>query len=290
MACAPPRLVDDVTPPTFSVPTSMHARLRVTHPRANVRFVKLLAETLVGRSAECQLKIASTQVSRRHCRIAVRADGVYVEDLGSSNGTLLDGSPLPAHKLTYVAAESRLQVGPAEFVVEYEPARPASATAPPAEVEPIVVAAPEPAPAPVPESASVAPDDADAATGMFSAPEPTPEFAELTVAAEDTVSIGLPTVSPTAPATAPADPPRRMRSLFGLLRGGGKSSAGSAAPPAESPAVSDANVVEPVVSVAPPEADHPPEDVVGVIGADIAAAEPASAESVEDLPDFFRQL
>jgi hypothetical protein len=97
----------------------MNAHLRVLNSRANVPVVRLVRETVVGRTAECQLKIASAQVSRRHCRILVNQDGVYLEDLGSSNGTFVDGRRLSPHKPHFVSAGSVLEVGPARFVIEY---------------------------------------------------------------------------------------------------------------------------------------------------------------------------
>lgn len=98
----------------------MQAWLRVIHQRANLQLVRLLPLTLIGRSPECHLRIASVQVSRRHCQIALRADGVYVEDLSSSNGTYLDGTRLRAATPTYVRSGSLLELGPAKFVVEYD--------------------------------------------------------------------------------------------------------------------------------------------------------------------------
>lgn len=46
---------------------------------------------LVGRSAECDVHINHVGVSRSHAVIATRAAGVFVEDLESSNGTLVNG-------------------------------------------------------------------------------------------------------------------------------------------------------------------------------------------------------
>ena len=104
----------------------MQARLKVLHDKANVKQVKLLPVTLIGRSTECNLKIASSQVSRAHCRITLGEDTVYVEDLGSANGTLVDGNRLPAHQPTSVVPGAKLVVGPAEFLIDY--VAPTSAT------------------------------------------------------------------------------------------------------------------------------------------------------------------
>ena len=51
-------------------------------------------ENLVGRSVECAVRLDSTDVSRRHARITVRGDTATVEDLGSTNGTFVNGKRL----------------------------------------------------------------------------------------------------------------------------------------------------------------------------------------------------
>jgi pSer/pThr/pTyr-binding forkhead associated (FHA) protein len=46
---------------------------------------------VVGRHRWCHVRIASPRVSRRHCRLALDSDGVLVRDLGSTNGTRING-------------------------------------------------------------------------------------------------------------------------------------------------------------------------------------------------------
>jgi hypothetical protein len=48
----------------------------------------------VGRSQENEIVINDPNVSRRHARISRADSGFVVEDLGSTNGTLLDGAPI----------------------------------------------------------------------------------------------------------------------------------------------------------------------------------------------------
>jgi pSer/pThr/pTyr-binding forkhead associated (FHA) protein len=51
-------------------------------------------ETLrVGRSAACDLPCRAPRASRRHCAFVPRGEGHAVRDLGSTNGTLLNGAP-----------------------------------------------------------------------------------------------------------------------------------------------------------------------------------------------------
>lgn len=97
----------------------MNARLKLLHEKANVKQVKLLPTTVVGRSTECDLKIASSQVSRRHCQITVTEEAVYVEDLGSANGTFVNDQMLPPRKPTAVQPGAKISIGPAEFLVDY---------------------------------------------------------------------------------------------------------------------------------------------------------------------------
>lgn len=55
----------------------------------------LLSQTLVlGREASCDVVIVDRQISRFHARITPTAEGVMLEDLGSKNGTHLNGIPL----------------------------------------------------------------------------------------------------------------------------------------------------------------------------------------------------
>jgi DNA-binding winged helix-turn-helix (wHTH) protein len=48
-------------------------------------------ENLIGRSAGCAVRVDSDRVSRRHARIVVRGSRATLEDLGSKNGTRVDG-------------------------------------------------------------------------------------------------------------------------------------------------------------------------------------------------------
>ncbi len=53
-------------------------------------------ENVVGRSAEAEVWVDSLRASRRHARIVVCAAQASLEDLGSKNGTYLQGRPVQA--------------------------------------------------------------------------------------------------------------------------------------------------------------------------------------------------
>src|SRR5262249_25390810 len=51
---------------------------------------------LVGRAVECDVVIDDTSVSRRHAELQVAPPGLDVRDLGSRNGTFVDGTRISA--------------------------------------------------------------------------------------------------------------------------------------------------------------------------------------------------
>jgi ABC-type multidrug transport system ATPase subunit len=55
-------------------------------------------EHVLGRQATCDLILDYQGVSRQHARLRVSTDGFWLTDLGSTNGTFLDGRPLPIRK------------------------------------------------------------------------------------------------------------------------------------------------------------------------------------------------
>jgi DNA-binding winged helix-turn-helix (wHTH) protein len=64
------------------------------------RVIELVnGENLVGRSVDCGVRLDSTDVSRRHARIMITDDRATIEDLGSTNGTFVNGirvtAPVP---------------------------------------------------------------------------------------------------------------------------------------------------------------------------------------------------
>lgn len=74
------------------------------------------SDFVIGRDADCQLRLASSNVSRRHCRLTVVEGKVRVEDLKSRNGTFLDGFLLQAPAM--LRPDSLLGVGGMEFKVK----------------------------------------------------------------------------------------------------------------------------------------------------------------------------
>ncbi|MDB5340523.1 MAG: Forkhead-associated protein, partial [Planctomycetaceae bacterium] len=112
----------------------MQVLLRIANGKSNVRKVRIQSDTVIGRSPECQLKVASNQISRRHCQIVIRDTVVAIKDLGSANGTFVNGRQVPPEVEIPLTPGTRVMLGPLQFTVEYDlPGMPAVAVAAPSE-------------------------------------------------------------------------------------------------------------------------------------------------------------
>lgn len=74
------------------------------------------AATTAGRGEDCQLRIKSSQVSRRHCQFFEKNGMLLVKDLGSSNGTFLNGKKIEGQRVLEPGDE--LAIGPVKLRVE----------------------------------------------------------------------------------------------------------------------------------------------------------------------------
>jgi CheY-like chemotaxis protein len=70
--------------------------LRTDDPALGGRAVLVVSSfpCVLGRGADCGQRLADPLVSRRHCELSLRDGRVWVEDLGSRNGTAVNGEPL----------------------------------------------------------------------------------------------------------------------------------------------------------------------------------------------------
>jgi len=74
---------------------------------------------VVGRQQGCELRLSAASVSKRHAVFFERNGRFYLQDLASTNGTIVNGRMIRDDQ-TVLAAGDRVQVGPAAFVVELD--------------------------------------------------------------------------------------------------------------------------------------------------------------------------
>jgi pSer/pThr/pTyr-binding forkhead associated (FHA) protein len=106
----------------------MAIKLIVVQGRPQGRALRFPAgQYYFGRGAECHVRPNSDWVSRQHCLLRVTRDGAWLRDLGSRNGTLVNGALVAGERRLEVG--DQIQVGPLVFEVQPDSAQPAAQVA-----------------------------------------------------------------------------------------------------------------------------------------------------------------
>lgn len=101
----------------------MNARLRILNLQSREIFV--VDRTLsVGRLETSDIRIPDKSISRQHARIEILETGVFITDLGSSNGSLHNGILVQGSQS--LKAGDRIKIGSFEFEVQEEVVDPVS--------------------------------------------------------------------------------------------------------------------------------------------------------------------
>ena len=142
----------------------MNFFLDIAYPdQASNRFELPAGLYTIGRGEACKIRLRHPEISERHALLTLRETGITIEDLHSSNGTVVDGSPI--QEPTRLHADDVVGLGPCLLRVSPAVAAPAEAPASPTPPPlpgppraPLPVPAveprpPEPAPMPAPDPA-----------------------------------------------------------------------------------------------------------------------------------------
>lgn len=94
----------------------MKVVLELLDQNSNIKKVTVRHDIVIGRGAECNLRLSAPQVSRRHCFLRIGSEGAFVSDLDSSNGTFLNGERLSSGTRVNLVNGATLAVGPVKFI------------------------------------------------------------------------------------------------------------------------------------------------------------------------------
>lgn len=109
----------------------MKVQLIVVQGRPEGKVIPLVGPIFkIGRGETCHLRPNSEQVSREHAEFSLVSDVVAVRDLGSRNGTLVNGKAIT--ESVRLKDRDLVQVGPLTFAVSIQGAPAAKASAAPA--------------------------------------------------------------------------------------------------------------------------------------------------------------
>ncbi|MFZ1935120.1 MAG: FHA domain-containing protein [Thermoguttaceae bacterium] len=95
----------------------MDAKLIVVGGKASKGSVSLKLPTVIGRSRQATLTVAHPMVSRRHAELFERDGLLMIRDLGSLNGTRIEGQRI---KEAPLPPDAEFTIGPLTFQAKYD--------------------------------------------------------------------------------------------------------------------------------------------------------------------------
>jgi predicted component of type VI protein secretion system len=99
----------------------MKVQLIVVQGKPEGKMIPLVGPKFkIGRGETCNLRPNSEEVSREHAEFSMSADNVVVSDLGSRNGTLVNGKRLAAKEPCPLKDSDLIQIGPLTFAISIQ--------------------------------------------------------------------------------------------------------------------------------------------------------------------------
>ncbi|MBE75840.1 MAG: hypothetical protein CMM04_15575 [Rhodopirellula sp.] len=105
----------------------MNVKLSVIKDGEVYKQLTVALPIVIGRGTEAGLTIKHPLVSRQHCELFAADGSVQVKDLGSTNGTFIDGHPINTQAV--VISGNDLKLGVVEMTVEFSEVLDAPSTA-----------------------------------------------------------------------------------------------------------------------------------------------------------------
>jgi predicted component of type VI protein secretion system len=180
----------------------MQVTLLVRAPKKPEKRVLVESDVVIGRGKDCNLQVLSNDVSRQHCRLVIGESGVAIRDLGSGNGTFLNGQKTKPNTNASLITGDIVRIGPLVIKVEFPATSPQPATVP--------------VNSPTDEAAITA--DADAIAEQFLEPADEELIAGgFAVADPEEIAETEPVVKELSAVEQPAEKSEKKKSLFGMF-------------------------------------------------------------------------
>ncbi len=126
-----------------------------TGPTPGKAFPLSKAEIIIGRDVACDIVVNDAEISRRHAKLTMQGNGYVLEDLGSTNGTFVDGQrlmgPHPLQPGDLVLLGENVSMSYEAVLLDADATvvgAPGPVTAPPTPIPPPVIQAPVEPPSP----------------------------------------------------------------------------------------------------------------------------------------------
>lgn len=167
--------------------TTIHT-IHVSGQGTTQRFTLAAGDTTIGRQDDNGIPLKQTLVSRQHATISCSESGCRIRDLGSANGTLVNGKQLTPNAAVALSHGDKIEIGLFTLVYEMKQIDAPADKAQPASETGVAV-------------------EAEKAAGAASAPQPADPKREAAPIAETTRQPTPVAVTPPLPPTVPPAPP-----------------------------------------------------------------------------------
>jgi predicted component of type VI protein secretion system len=102
----------------------MDARLKIVNGPTSGQMIDIpLGKLIVGREEDCHLRPASEFISRHHCAFLLDSYTLRLRDLGSKNGTFVNGRRMASGEIILLHGDM-VSIGELVFQIDLQPATP----------------------------------------------------------------------------------------------------------------------------------------------------------------------
>lgn len=100
--------------------TAAEGYLKLMNMKTDLEFAvsesyELEKDNLIGRGGKCRIRIADPALSGEHCRIYKAEGTFFIEDMGSANGTLLNGEDISEEVVELIDGD-KISIGSLMFM------------------------------------------------------------------------------------------------------------------------------------------------------------------------------